>query len=117
MSNQLGKFRNNESDLSQLEDSDIGALWTEILRRLTKGQTMKTQKKWNCEIQTTGGYSGDESELKQLEDYINEQLYGRIFFEDTVQFEVDLMFWDYLDSLDCRATANAIADNCAAIAF
>ena len=109
----------SESKRWWLEDDKLQTLAIEVLVFCKQYQNKKswTVKNWNCEIQTTGGYAGNESDLDKLKDYIDEQLHGRDFCENTVQVEIDLMFWSYLDGLECRATADAIADTCVAIAF
>ena len=75
---------------------------------------MKTEKKktYAVEIQTFGGYHGDEGDLDKLQDYLD----GVIFDNgpESVACADDLVisaFWSYVDSLDCKATAEAIADS------
>jgi hypothetical protein len=82
--------------------------------------TMKRTKNWNCELTATGSCHASNAELESVEAFIN----GRLFdlqlaesAETSAQREVESSFWNYIDSLDCRAAADAIAENVTVMAF
>ena len=81
---------------------------------------MKRTKQWNCELTTTGTCHASDVELGNLEAFIN----GRLFdlhlaesAETSAQREVEGSFWNYIDNLECRATADALADTVTVMAF
>ena len=81
---------------------------------------MKRTKHWNCELTTTGNCHASNAELESVEAFINGRLFDlqlAEYAETSAQLEVESSFWNYLDNLECRAAANALADTVTAMAF
>jgi hypothetical protein len=81
---------------------------------------MKRTKQWNCEVTTTGNCHASDVELDSLESFIAGMLFDlqlSDFAEARAQREVESSFWNYIDNLECRATANALADTVTVMAF
>jgi len=81
---------------------------------------MKRTKHWNCELTTTGNCHASNAELESVEAFINGRLFDLKLDSDqqvTAERQADLAFWNYIDNLDCRATADALADTVTVMAF